>query len=165
MQRNKNYTVSSDAWDLGHDSPVSLYLDALGMRRREGEEVLRQVKTLLEDMPTVHNMGMCMLQALGILWKRLNREIKLLQASKEDSKWGDKSARRLVLRKYRMTDYIYDNHPDRRDELIFYIQAHRLTIEELILELAKEFSINIPVKKPFEFFNVDSQSFEIRDGV
>lgn len=153
-EREKNGQPCSDQWDFGFLNVDSIMDDMRTVWGDNGTEVLKHIAELFKwESKLILNFGYISLYTAAIVWKQINDEIETLKIDMAVAAWGKKTERRKVLKSYRMTDYTFTHHADKREELIFILCVQKAKVEQLILEISAKYQIPIPTRKPDWFTN------------
>jgi hypothetical protein len=158
-QYEKEEILSSDKWDLV-DHPSWLQSEANKYSSSAYRELLNKVGTAINEAFSYSRMGVIAVLAVGICLQDLKKQYRVLQSEKNKRQWGEKRDRAAILKRYRLTEYLFDNHPDIRQNLLYFIQARIEYKEHLMRKIAEEFEVQIPLDPQFRLFDDISEFSE-----
>jgi hypothetical protein len=139
----------SRQWNFDHVYFQTLMDDMRTVWGNCGTEVLKNIAELFKwESKLVGQFGHIAIQTTALLWKDIRDELETLQLANDSTKWGDKTKKRVILKKYRMTEWKFDHNQAEREQLIFFLECQKAKLENMIIKLSHEFQIEIPVKPP-----------------
>lgn len=155
MQRKayeKEEISSSSKWDLV-DHPSWLEREAAKYAATAYRELLNKVNAAVNEAFSYSRSGIIAVLAVGIALQDLKKQLRILQSEPHKRQWGEKRDRAAILKRYRLTEYIFDHHIEIRQNLLYFIQARIEYKEHLMRKIAEHFEVQIPTDPQFRLFD------------
>lgn len=155
MQRKayeKEEITSSSKWDLV-DHPSWLEREAAKYAATAYRELLNKMNVAVNEAFSYSRSGVIAVLAVGIALQDLKKQLRILQSEPHKRQWGEKRDRAAILKRYRLTEYIFDHHIEIRQNLLYFIKARIEYKEHLMRKIAEHFEVQIPTDPQFRLFD------------
>jgi hypothetical protein len=151
-QYEKEEILSSDKWDLV-DHPSWLEREAAKYAASAYRELLNKVNSAVNEAFSYSRSGIIAVLAVGIALQDLKKQYRILESEPHKRQWGEKRDRAAILKRYRLTEYIFDHHAEIRQNLLYFIKARIEYKENLMRKIAEHFEVQIPTDPQFRLFD------------
>lgn len=154
----KDDIIDSDRWELV-DSAEWLETEAQGYSARAYRSLKEDIQGCLEKAFSYSRHGTIAVLAIGLQLTRLKRNYRCLVSKKHEREWGERRRKIAVLKKYGVSEFLFDQHSDIRVCILGVLEGEIRETETSMRKVAKQFGIEIPVN-PQDEFDFHTSQFE-----